>query len=104
VAPDRQGKHQRLLPNNFSDTPNSFTQVYLFGTQQSDRLTFQSSINQRRAHYVDEVLNSKWSDGLFFKTNQSEKGKSMQCVAKMIEHVIASTVNNASFDHCVVEA
>jgi len=90
--------------SNFSNTTDCFAQVDLFRTEQRDCLPLHATIDERRSQHVYEIFNREWPNVFLFQTDKAEHGKRVQRVAQVVEHVIATAIDHAGFDDCVIES
>src|ERR1044072_5072649 len=97
-------KHEWLFADYFRNTSPRFPEINLFRTEHGDCLSFQAAVDECRAHDVYEILDSERANAFFFEADETEDGEGVKRVTQVVEHVIATPVDDSGFENRVVES
>src|SRR5713226_1801310 len=104
MEPYRHWKHQRAPAHHARDPANRVAQGQFLGAHDSHRLPRQSALQNGSLHNAGDVFHSIGPDGLVLVSNEGKQWERVKCMTQVVEHVIASAINDSALEYGVIQS
>lgn len=100
----RRWQIERMFPDGLSHPADNLAERKFFRPGNAEGLVRETGIAKRSDDYRYEIFHGHGTDLPFLHSDKPENGKCVQCVAEVVQHVVAPPVNHTRFENGAVEA